>query len=757
LRLCRRSREPVVGTLTLPDPNGHKIPYHCEGGLAQPASETHPALVWLRLICKEDSSAGRFLLLNQKIDELTREITRRKMAELELRDSEQRFRQLADAMPQIVWAARPDGVLDYFNRRWYEYTGFPVGQEGDESWKPILHPDDVQRCVDAWYEAVRSGQPYQIEYRFKDRAAGGYRWHLGRALPVRDGARRIVRWFGTCTDIDAQRRGGEAMRFLSDGSAALATLVDYESTLGKVARLAVPCFADWCAVDLLDEGGRLRRVAVAHVDPDKVELAREAHRRYPPDPNAPFGPPHVARTGQSELVPEIDGAMLRAAGHDEEHVRLLHQLGLRSYMAVPLATQAKTFGVLVFISAESGRHYGAEDLALAEDLARRGAVALDNARLYDELKQADRRKEDFLAMLAHELRNPLAPVRNCLQILRLRSGPDATSEQARAMMERQVQHLVRLVDDLLDLSRIMRGKIELRREPIELGAVIGRAIEIAHPVIDAHGQELLTSLPPAPLWLLADPVRLSQVFANLLNNAAKFTERAGRIWLTAAPEGDDLVLRIRDTGIGIAPDLLPRVFDLFVQVDQSIARSRGGLGIGLTLVKSLVEMHGGRVRAFSDGLGKGSEFEVRLPRLTGTELRARQAESSPAAAASFPRRRVLVVDDNVDAAISLAMLLRMLGHEVEEAHDGPSALRAAATWRPEIVLLDIGLPEMSGYEVARSLRATAEGKALVLAAMTGYGQPEDRRRSLDAGFDQHLTKPVDLAALEELLQRQRLG
>jgi PAS domain S-box-containing protein len=384
-----------------------------------------------------------------------------------------------------------------------------------------------------------------------------------------------------------------------------------------------------------------------------------------------------------------------------------------------------------------------------------GGMAIDVTdlkRVEEALKEADRRKDEFLAMLAHELRNPLAPVSNALQILKLPGVDPAAAERARGMMERQVEHLVRLVDDLLDLSRIMRGKIELRRGPVELSAVVARAVETAQPVVEAEGHRLAVALPAAPLWLDGDLVRLAQVVGNLINNAAKYTERGGKIRVTAAREGNEAVLRVRDTGIGIAPDLLPRIFDMFVQAERRTRDARGGLGIGLTLVRRLVEMHGGSVVAHSEGPGTGSEFVVRLPLLprpAGGQT-VPQAVGRRDGAAPAPRR-ILVVDDSADAADSLAMMLRLDGHDVRVAHDGPRSLELAAADPPDVALLDIGMPGMDGYELARRFRADPALRDVLLVAVTGWGQEEDRRRTKEAGFDHHLVKPVETGVLETLL------
>jgi PAS domain S-box-containing protein len=383
-----------------------------------------------------------------------------------------------------------------------------------------------------------------------------------------------------------------------------------------------------------------------------------------------------------------------------------------------------------------------------------GGVAIDitdRMRAETALREADRRKDEFLATLAHELRNPLAPIRNSLHILRMTGNSGPVAERTREMMERQVAHMVRLVDDLLELSRISRGKIDLKTEPVELAAVIAHALETSKPFIDAARHQLSVSLPSEPVVLVGDLVRLAQVFSNLLNNAAKYTDPGGSILVNARCEGSDLVVSIRDTGIGIPRDMLSRVFEMFAQVDNEMRRTQDGLGIGLSLVRSLVSMHGGRVEAFSEGLGRGSEFVVRLPLAQcndstgGVEQPSTVAERKPA------MRRILVVDDNKDSADSLGMLLKLGGADVQTAYDGPSALEAIRIVRPSVVLLDLGLPGLDGYEVARRVRQDLEARDVVLIALTGWGQEEDRRRTREAGFNHHLVKPVDLEALQSLL------
>jgi PAS domain S-box-containing protein len=379
-------------------------------------------------------------------------------------------------------------------------------------------------------------------------------------------------------------------------------------------------------------------------------------------------------------------------------------------------------------------------------------------RLEEALKDADLRKDQFLAMLAHELRNPLAPISNATQIMRLEGSDGPSFEWSIDVIEDQIKHMTRMVDDLLDVSRITRGKVVLQKELIELERLIHLAVEASRPVIQGYHHDLSITLPEGPLTLEVDPPRMAQVLSNLLNNAAKYTDEGGKIALTAERLDGQVVIRVSDNGIGISSKLLSEVFDLFTQGDQTLSRSRGGLGIGLTLVRSLVEMHDGHVAARSDGLGLGSEFEVRLPLASLEQDLSRDPQSAAdEGMGPLPRRRVLVVDDNRDNASSLRLLLDALGQDVFMAHDGPTALELARRHRPEVVLLDIGLPGMDGYEVARQCRQDPALDRMVLVAMTGYGKDEDRRRSQEAGFNAHFVKPVGVNDLRVLLRHPRIG
>jgi len=427
----------------------------------------------------------------------------------------------------------------------------------------------------------------------------------------------------------------------------------------------------------------------------------------------------------------------------------LQEKGYLRYDHLPLETKNGARAEVEFVS----NIYQVDHRPVAQcnirDISQRRLLEKQITEQAEALADLHRRKDEFLAMLSHELRNPLAPISNAVHLLRLQKGENSVQQQARDIIERQVGQLSHLIDDLLEISRINTGRVQLRQERVAVSGIVECAVESVRPLIDRHKHELTVSLSPQPIWLYADAARLEQVVVNLLNNAAKYTDEGGHIWLTVEQEDDACVLRVRDTGIGITPELMPRIFDLFTQAARSLARSQGGLGIGLCLVHQLVTMHGGTVEAYS-ALGQGSEFVVRLPIAVSP---ASQPPSPPKETAepTGPSLRVLVVDDNVDAAQSLAMLLKDSGHQVRMAHTGPTALDAALDYRPNVVLLDIGLPEMDGFEVAKRIREQPFLKNVVLVAMTGYGQDTDRQRSQEVGFNAHLVKPADFGKVQQIL------
>lgn len=573
----------------------------------------------------------------------------------------------------------------------------------------------------------------------------GIRHYLSFKFPLQD---REGRWLlaGMALDVTEQQRAeerlrthSERMRLLWEAATVLLHADDPDSMLRTLFSKIAPHFGlDLYFNFLVSDSGDYLRLASCTGVPEQ-ELPRLQRLEFG---QAVCGT--VAQRRQPVVATRIQDSQ-------EPIVQLVKGYGVRAYACNPLLVEGRLLGTLSFAS-RSRDEFDPEELEFLHTISHYVTVAYERLWLVRQLREQDRRKDEFLATLAHELRNPLAPIRNSLQILKMPRLDAATAERARAMMERQVHHLVRLVDDLLDVSRVMRGKIELRKERVELATVIARGVETAQPLIEAQGHKLTIRLPNESLSLDADSVRLAQVIGNLLTNAAKYTEPGGQIALTAQRMGKQVKLLVHDTGIGIAPEILPRVFDLFVQADHTSNRAQGGLGIGLTLVRSLVEMHDGTVEAHSAGLGKGSEFIVQLPLALEEEGSAVPERDGQVSTQPVPSgHRLLVVDDNQDAADSLAMLLRLQGHEVRVAHDGRTALDLLNGYRPDMVFLDIGMPDMDGFEVARMLRQRPGLEKLRLTALTGWGQQEDRRRTAAAGFDHHLVKPVEPETLEQLL------
>ncbi len=540
-------------------------------------------------------------------------------------------------------------------------------------------------------------------------------------------------------------------KFLAEASTVLAATLYSDRTLRALTRHIVPFLADACAVTFADEAGGPRETELSWRRPQSTSV--QSHTA----PGCTALPSRLTAT--VEQILSLKTAEVQVDfGDDDAKTRAPEsswpgEFTPRRALVMPLKAHGRVLGVLCLITSETRAAYNADEISLAKEVAGRAATALENARLYQGIQESDRRKNEFLAMLAHELRNPLAPIRNAVEILRAASLEQPELHWAQDVIDRQVQQLVRLVDDLLDISRITRGKITLQKQTVRLADVVARAVEMSRPLMEDRRQTLDCRIPPEPVHIQGDPIRLTQVMCNLLNNAAKYTGDGGQIWVALEHDGRNGVIHVRDSGVGIPEGMLGRVFELFTQVDASLDRSRGGLGVGLTLVRTIVEMHRGTVAAFSPGANQGSEFVVTLPLARTMERAADTPPRDRKEMNESSRRRILVVDDNADAAKSLAMLLRLRGHDTQVYFDGLSALEHAAAFRPDLILLDIGLPGMDGYEVARCIRRCDILKHTPLAAVTGYGRPEDHRRSQEAGFDHHLVKPIEIRQLDELLAR----
>ncbi|MDB4942560.1 MAG: two-component hybrid sensor and regulator [Labilithrix sp.] len=566
-------------------------------------------------------------------------------------------------------------------------------------------------------------------------------------------------------DVTARRAREAQATFLSDATAVLAESLDYETTVARVSSLSVPRVADWCAIDLVVPGSAIpRRLAVAHVDPAKIELAHELHAKYPPQPGAGSGTLHVLRTGRPELHADITDAQIAAACVDEEHLRAALELGLRSAMIVPLVAQGRVLGAMTFVHAESGRRYTPADLAFAEELGRRCAIAIENARLFGSEQEArkaadvaNRAKDEFLAVVSHELRTPLNAIMGWSKLLMSQEFDEARRRKANETIERNAVAMAQLIEDLLDMSRVISGKLRLEVQPVDAVSVVEAAIESLQPAAAAKQIRLAPVLDTTVPSLVGDPTRLQQIVWNLLSNAVKFTPKGGRVSVIVHRVDSSIQIVVSDTGKGIDPGFLPSVFEPFRQEDASTTRARGGLGLGLAISRQLVELHGGTIRAESAGEGRGATFTVSLPISAVGSARSSRPEHTEhqVAQAAYEKPlqlrgiRILAVDDEEDARRLVSAILEDCGCIVSLAASVSDAMTKIAEEMPDLLLSDIGMPDEDGYELIRRVRALPRdrGGDLPAAALTAYARAEDRRRLLNAGFSMHLAKPIEPAEL----------
>ena len=633
-----------------------------------------------------------------------RELQALKIAEEQWRLSEERLRLATETGKVGVWDWDIVANRVTWTGALYAIHGIRPGDFGGTSQDlaALTHPDDRESVQQGIRAALRDGAAYEAEFRTL-RPNGEVIWVYVNARVFRRGV-RAVRMVGATIDIDERKRMELALRASEQRlrfalQAANAGAWQINAITGET--FWSPEFRDLHGYDASTAPTRDMWGARLHPD-DRERMLGDFTKR------------------------------LKVGGETEFHreFRIIHPLR----------------GVRWIHSAGS-----IERDSTGRALEMRG-ISIDISRIKqveEELREADQRKNEFLATLAHELRNPLAPIRNGLELLRLAQNGDV-AERARSMMDRQLKQMVRLIDDLLEVSRITRGKIQLNREPLNLEHALHSAVEMSKPLIDAAGHRLWVNLPSEPMIVNGDLTRLAQVFGNLLNNAAKYTNPGGDIWLSAHGGEGVANISVRDNGIGITDAMLPRIFEMFTQADHASQHTQGGLGIGLSIAKRLIEMHGGALVAKSEGAGRGSEFCVELPLHIAAESEAGTTVQL-APVASPKTLRVLVADDNTDAAASLSMILQLSGHEVWTAYDGQEALQLAESIRPEVALLDIGMPHLDGYELCRLLRGKDFGRTMKIVALTGWGQAEDKQRSEEAGFDEHLVKPADIRALESLL------
>ena len=653
-----------------------------------------------------------------------------------------------------------DGRITSWNKGAEKLFGYSAHEAVGKSIQLIVPPEGRAQVAEV-LDRMRHGERVdhlEVERVCKD----GRRVNVSLTMsPVHDRRGQIIGASKTARDITTRKqweanlvRSEEAQRLLVGIHDATRGLQDPAAVMRQI-------------VTRVGEHFTVTRCAYGEVSDDQQHMiiTRGYTRdlptvagRYPLDT---FGPLMAGelKAGRTVIISDVDHDPLT----DTPAARDTYQrMAIRALVCVPLMRGGRLSAILVMCDSRP-RAWTADEAQLLEQVAERTLYAVESARATESLREsmrqrqqavealseADRRKDEFLATLAHELRNPLAPISSGLHILRTAGENPQAANTAREIMERQVAQMVRLVDDLLDVARITTGKVELRSAVMDIADAVRDAVETSRPLLESRGQRLSMQLPDVPVHVHADRTRLAQVFANLLNNSAKFSERGQPVSISVTREGADAVVRVRDAGAGITADALPKIFDMFGQADADLNRSRGGLGIGLSLVKRISEMHGGCVEARSDGPGRGSEFAVRIP-----ALEHKQASVAPPPAVSrdtAPKRRILVVDDNTDAAESLAALLAIHGHETRLAHDGLQAVEEARTFRPDVVFLDIGMPTLDGHETARRIRQEPWGRDMVLVALTGWGQVEDRRRSKEAGFNHHLVKPADPMTVQELI------
>jgi PAS domain S-box-containing protein len=589
-------------------------------------------------------------------------------------------------------------------------------------------------------------------------------------------ARAIANLLGaamrTAELYDEQRRSREQADFLAKAGAILASSLDTSDTLKTLAGLAVPRIADWCTVDVVDEQGALERVAVAHVDPAKVQLAKTLQEKYPEDPQSPYGAYEVLRTCRPVFVSETTDDVLVRGAVDEEHLRILRELGLVSYMRLPLAAHERVRGVLTFVCAESGRRYTEADVRFGESVAARAALAMASAEAYEEARRANRLKDDFLATLSHELRTPLNAIVGYARMLRTGALPQERTASAMEALDRNATLLTQIVEDVLDVSRITSGKIRLDVQRVDLPRVVDEAVATVQPAAQAKRVRIQVIVDPRAAPVSGDPDRLQQAVWNLLSNAVKFTPSGGRVQVRVERISSHVEVAVSDTGRGIAPEFLPYVFERFRQADSGFSREYGGLGLGLAIARSIVELHGGTIHAASEGEGKGATFRIRLPvMIVHAEPFTEQARVHPQAErpvaehalAHLDGVRVLAVDDDEDSLTLLRAILEATGAQVMTAVSGRDALDVLEHENPDVLLADIGMPQMDGFELIRQVRQSTERwiRQLPAAALTAYARSEDRTRTLRSGFQMHLAKPIDprelVAAIAALVRRQDTG
>ncbi len=661
---------------------------------------------------------------------------------------------LLDMVEQAIIATDLEGRIIYWNRFAEQLYGWRTSEALDRNIVEITPSETTKEQAAEIMSHLTEGKSWSGEFLVQRRDGSTF-WTLITDSPIHDAQGNLIGIVGISVDISERKRAEEAQSFLAEASSILASSLDYETTLTSLARLTIPRLATDCAINLVDEDNRLRQVAVAHKDPDKEELVRELRRLNPYNDSLPYGVIKVLRTGESELSSEIPDSLISSYSTDEKYLKIVRELNPKSYMIVPLVARGHSLGVISFVSDETGARYDARSLELAEDLARRAALAIDNARLYGEVQRANRAKGEFLATVSHELRTPLNAILGWSHILRSSKLDEAGAANALAIIERNAKAQAQLIEDILDISRIITGKLRLDARPVSLDSVVEAVVEAMRPAADVKNIRIETKFDPVTFVVSGDANRLQQVVWNLLSNAIKFTPNGGSVEVKLDRHGLNARLTVSDTGQGISKAFLPYVFDRFRQADSTSTRKHSGLGLGLAVVRHLVELHNGAIHAASDGEGRGATLTVTLPMagLQQEEIKTSAEQENEAERFRRPAMleglRILIVDDQPDTLEMLEASLTAWGARVSLAATAGQALKLINESCPHVLVSDLGLPDEDGYDLIRKVRELEpeRGGLVPAIALTAYARAEDRKQALEAGFQIHMTKPVESVEL----------
>jgi PAS domain S-box-containing protein len=709
------------------------------------------------------------------VSKIARDMSDRKNAER----NGARLAAIVESSDDAIIGKDLNGIITSWNRAAESMFGYTADEAIGRSIRLII-PDGHQHEEDTIIDRIRRGESVQHFETVRCRKDRSCLPISVTVSPIRDKAGTIIGASKIARDI-TERKHAEALaqrvqlqaEFVARMAEVLSGSLDYEAKLKGLVELAVPAMADWAALDTVEPDGRLRRLAVAHADPGRTQLGTEIRRRYE-DPITPCNARQVIRTGKSVLLPDVtDEVIVAAANGDDTRVGLMRALRITSCLCVPLTTNQGTFAALTLATAESGRQYSTEELHFAEDVASRTALMIDLTRAYDALQRASGLKDEFLATLSHELRTPLNAILGYARMLRAGMVTPDKLPRTFETIERNSTSLTKMVEDILDVSRVVSGKMRLNMQPVELPLVVQEAVATVMPAAEAKHIRLETTVDPQVGAVSGDPDRLRQIIWNLLSNAVKFTPKQGRIQVRLERVNSSVEIVVSDTGIGIRPDFLPHIFERFRQADSGAAREHAGLGLGLAIVRNLVELHGGTVYATSGGEGQGSTFRVRLPlRIVHPDwhpepgrVHPRHGESPSPSITDLPNlsgTHVLAVDDDPDALRLLKEILQAVGATVTTATSSRAALEIVATDRPDVLVADLGMPLMDGFELIQELRTSHDtaARGIPAAALTAYARSEDRARALKSGFEMHLAKPIDpaelIAAVKALARRHTL-